>query len=671
MYHSPELSGANMSLQGKHTLFFLFTCVFPFLVEVWAPRPCAAAQIRRNGIEDIKIFVRAADGSQLSQIAQVSLMDQSNQVVEQATTHGGLVEFYGVKGGNYSLEIVAAGYQKYVEYLDIGASGGGVFNIALQPSGDARESHVAIGPPLLSPAAQKALAKSCEALRANHLKDARIHLDAAYRLVPNNPEVNYLFGLYWAKTTDWAQAKTYWEKTLSLSPSHQRALLALSEALIREKKYPDAVKLLNQAVDATPSAWRPYALLAEAYLHQGSLEQSIQQSEHALELGHGQAAPVQPILLRALLQHGDNQRALDILRTQVQAHPDDQVSKKQLQDLENLLTPQSIELAASRSLDFPLASLTPLADFSPVPSNWLPPDIDEKVPAVLPGHACDLDDVLTKAAANVRELVSNVDKYTATESLFHESVNKWGVVSSSENLSFNYLVSIQEINPGSLSVEEVRDAGRGAAKFPDHILTNGLPSQVLIFHPYYSGHYSMTCEGMARWNGGLAYQVYFRQKSDQPNTMRYYRLGLSGKGYPVAIKGRAWISADTYQIVRMEAALVAPIPQIQLLADFTISEYGPVHFKKTGQDMWLPKLVEYYYDWRGKRGHRRHKFDNYLLFSVEDQQRISDPQNTDSPAAPTARHTPPPVKSYGFSRSRKVCRHPGRPFSRRRLPSES
>jgi tetratricopeptide (TPR) repeat protein len=641
MYYA-STGGTDMpSLLRRHPLFFLLASMYPFLLGGWALPPRALAQIRGNGIEDIKIYVRAADGSQLSEIAEVSLIDQFNQVVQQGTTRGGFVEFYGVKGGNYTLQVVAANYEKHLEPLDVGESGGGVFAIALRPAGNNHQIRAAAGPPLLSPVAQKELAKSSEALRTNNLKEAHIHLDTAYRLVPNNPEVNYLFGLYYAKTGDWQQAKTHWEKTLSLAPEHLRAILALSEALIREKNYPEAVQLLHQTAEANPEAWRPHALLAEAYLQQGSLEESIQQAERALELGHAQAAPVQTVLVRALLQKGDKQRAIDILRAQVQAHPEDLACQKQLQDLQNPPTPRSTENATIAPLELPRASLTPLADSPPVPSNWLPPDIDEQVPPVLPGHVCNLDQVLPKAAARVKELVSNVDKYTATESLFHESVNKWGLVSFSDNLSFNYLVSIQEIKPGALSVEEHRESRRAPVAFPDHIVTNGLPSLPLIFHPYYSGNYAMTCEGKASWNGGMTYQIYFRQRPDKPNTMRYYRLGVGGQAVPAALKGRAWVSADSFQIVRMEAALLEPIPTIQLLADFTIIEYGPVHFKKIDQDMWLPKSVEYYYDWRGKRAHRHHKFDNYLLFSVDDKQRIAAPKNTDPSGDPAGEHSSP------------------------------
>jgi hypothetical protein len=149
---------------------------------------------------------------------------------------------------------------------------------------------------------------------------------------------------------------------------------------------------------------------------------------------------------------------------------------------------------------------------------------------------------------------------------------------------------------------------------------------VLIFHPYNAGNFEMTCEGLTRWNGGLAWQVHFRQRPEKPNTIRAYRLGADGPSYPVALKGRAWILADSFQVARLETDLVAPMPQIRLVADHTAIEYGPVKFRNRNVEMWLPQSAEVFYDWRGRRIHRRHTFSNYLLFAVDDKQRISAPK---------------------------------------------
>jgi hypothetical protein len=101
---------------------------------------------------------------------------------------------------------------------------------------------------------------------------------------------------------------------------------------------------------------------------------------------------------------------------------------------------------------------------------------------------------------------------------------------------------------------------------------------------------------------------------------------MDGPSYPVALRGRAWILADSFQVARLETDLVAPVPQIKLFADHTAIEYGPVRFKNRNVEMWLPQIAEVYYDWRGHRCHRRHSFSNYLLFSVDEKQRISEPK---------------------------------------------
>jgi hypothetical protein len=40
-----------------------------------------------------------------------------------------------------------------------------------------------------------------------------------------------------------------------------------------------------------------------------------------------------------------------------------------------------------------------------------------------------------------------------------------------------------------------------------------------------------------------------------------------------------------------------------------------------------------YYDWKGKRIHRRHSFSNYMLFAVDDRQKITTPKVDEAPTA--------------------------------------
>ena len=272
------------------------------------------------------------------------------------------------------------------------------------------------------------------------------------------------------------------------------------------------------------------------------------------------------------------------------------------------------------------ASLATPASRAARESRWLPPGVDDNIPPVELEAVCNLDEVLQKAAQRIEEFVRNVERFTATESLVHENINKSGALSGTEKRRYNYMVSIEEIRPEVLAVEEYRSRGSSSEDAPGGIITRGLPALVLIFHPYYSGSFSMKCEGLADFNGKPAWQIYFRQRADKPNRIRSYKIGENGPSHPVALKGRAWFIADSYQIIGLQTDLIEALPDLRLTVDHAAVEYGPVHFSSRGVDMWLPQTAELYCDLRGKRLHRRLSFTDYLLFAVDDKEKISAPK---------------------------------------------
>ena len=593
----------------------------------------------------LDVYVRDVDGGPISQMALVTVTKMSNQYWRQITAQAGRASFDNVASGRYTVQVVAPGYVKAVEDVDVIGSGGSeLIYVTMKPESPGGEpTPVVAGPPVLAPKAQKELGKALEALRASKFAEARAHLDAVYRLAPSHPDVNFLFGVYSSLVNDWQQAKSYWEKAITIYPQHLLARVSLSDALLRENKPADAVPHLKKALELEPNSWRAHALLADADLRLGSSEEAVREAERAVELGHERAAGVRPMLARALAAQGKADRAVQVLESYLREHPADTAARMQL---DSLRPRQVLPSGPSSAPAAPAVSVTPAAAYPstvaalPLPSSWLPPDVDEKVPPVESGISCQLDVIVRNAGKRVQEFMRNVDRFTATESFFHESVNAWGFPAPPETRKFDYVVSIQEVRPGILNVDEYRNGGPSYEKFPGGTATLGLPSLVLIFHPYSAVNYDMTCEGLAHWNGGLAWQVHFRQRHDKPSTDRRYRVGEAGPSYPVALKGRAWIAADTFQIVRLETDLVAPLPEIRLVADHTTIEYGAVHFRRRDVDMWLPRTAEVFYDLKGRRVHRRHSFSNYMLFSVDDRQWIDVPKteevpSTESPSEPT------------------------------------
>ncbi len=487
-------------------------------------RPTSMIEIA--GTSSIEIHIKGPDGNPVTAAAKLTLVTPAGQIYREETTKNGTANFEGVLAKTYTVMVVAPGFEQEVRQVDArGASS--TINIQLRAM-SAEEAAFTTGLVALPPKVQKELGKVLAALHSNNPAEARIHLEAANKVAPNRAEVIYLFGQYSEQSKNPKAAKAYWTKTLGLNANHLMALLSLGKAFLQEDKAAEALPYLKRAVGAGPTSWRAYAFLADAELRQGSTDEAIQHAERALELGHGQAENVQPFLAGALARRGEKDRAIAVLQSYVKEHPADARVTKQLENLKSAAIGNGIAEAQETSEEIDDAAMVEAASRTEI-SNWLPPDIDEKVPAVEAGANCKLDYVLRETGKRIEEFVGNVDRFTATEYLTHESINKWGMASSPEKRKFDYLVSVQEVTPGSLNVDEYRsNSNHAAVDFPGGIETRGLPALVLIFHPYNAGSFEMSCEGLTHWNGKQAWQVHFRQRSDKPNRIRAYRLGLMG-----------------------------------------------------------------------------------------------------------------------------------------------
>jgi tetratricopeptide (TPR) repeat protein len=566
--------------------------------------------------------------------AVVTLITFAGHPYQQLSPDTNLAHFGDVASAEYNVRVIAPGFVPATLQVDAKPRHPAQLIFELQPL-SAEDAAFASRVAALPPKAQQQLGKAMDALRVDNTAKAQHPLENLQRLAPNHPEVNYLLGVYASKTKDEAHAKSYWTRTIELDPRHLQALLALSDIALRENDYDEAFVLSQRATQADPSSWRAQAVLASAYSRKNNNPEALQHAERAVELGHAQADTVAPMLAFLLASSGNKDGAIEVLQSYLKDHPTNTDAKAQLDRIEK---GEFIVVSASNTAeDAAVASATTAI----IPaSNWLPPDVDEKMPPVDSATGCDVAAVVTATGKRVEELMHNVDRYTATESLFHESINKWGAPDSKASRKFNYVASITEMRPGIFDLEEYRGSGGSPAEFPDGIATLGLPGLALIFHPHNAGNYDMICEGVTKWEGVPVWQIHFRQRPDKPNNMRSYQMSLNGPSKNVSLKGRAWIAVDSSQLVRLETDLVAPLPEIKLVADHIMIDYGPVHFKETGTDLWLPRSAEVFFFWNNARMHRVHSFSDYLLFSVDNQQKISAPKGADT--APDDRNSTQP-----------------------------
>jgi hypothetical protein len=256
----------------------------------------------------------------------------------------------------------------------------------------------------------------------------------------------------------------------------------------------------------------------------------------------------------------------------------------------------------------------------------IPPGIDEVVPPVLPGVSCDLPAVLHGVGVRMTQLVANLEKFSATEHVEHFKVDSADTLRSRESRSFDYVVLVSQNSDHGFQLDEYRDGSTDPSQFPAGIATEALPVMALIFHPVMVSDFKISCEGLGQWDGRPAWQVRFEQRQDRANRIRYYKI--HGNYYPVALKGRAWIDAATYQVLRLETDLVRPVKEIELTHERLSIEYGEVQFHSHELQLWLPKSAELYWERHKRSYYRRHDFSDFKVFAVDTNQKQQRPKES-------------------------------------------
>ncbi|HST10174.1 MAG TPA: tetratricopeptide repeat protein, partial [Terriglobales bacterium] len=526
----------------------------------------------------------------------------------------------------YEIEASAAGYLPTQNQLEVTDSSAPT-EIAIALRRDPAASGVDSADLLISPKARKLTKHAIGLLKSDRLAQAQKQLDQAYSLAPASPDLNFLLGYLYFKRKDFDKAGSHLATASSLSPQNAQTLTLLGRVGLEREDYQAARSVLEQAVLLDFENWLPHNLLAVAFLRQGEYEKAREEAEVAIRKGKQDASPSQLILGESLVELGRYHEGLEALDRFLQNSAQNPVSsqvRKLMAEIRDEAEAARVESAAHS--DFRLSELDPLAAL-PAPAlsikSWQPRGVDDVKPYVVPGVTCPLTQVIDQAGLRVTQLVQDVERFSAVEELLHQALDDYGIPTRIITGKYNYVASMSEPQPGRLYVDEFRSNKLSLEGYPDHIATTGFAVLALVFHPHMRENFAMTCEGLGDWRGHATWLMHFRQREDRPNHMHAYKIG--NRNQPVALKGRAWITADKFQIVRIEADLVHAIPEIQLLSEHQMVEYGPVPFPKKNTTVWLPRDAQIYFDFRKHRYYRRHSFDHYMLFSVDSGDKPKEP----------------------------------------------
>jgi tetratricopeptide (TPR) repeat protein len=532
--------------------------------------------------------------------------------------------------GKYAVSVTAVGYLSTRQEINVLNPIRQDVDIVLHRDPAAISLNEASG--VMSSKAKKESNRAVSLLKSGRLADARKHLEKAYELAPSNADLNFLIGYLYFEENDYAQAGTYLRTAASLSPHSAQTLTLLGRTNLAQKNYPAAQSALEQAILVDAENWLPYDLLADSYLHEREYSKARDEAQIAVaksvRYGKDASGAAELTLGQALLALGQNKEGIQALQAFLKQSPPANLVD-QVRAL--ITTAEKSDHAFAPSSEVATPPADPLMAVPKVAlsmQTWRPPDIDDVKPTLEPGVSCPSAQVLAGVGQRVEELVQDVTRFAAKEELFHKSIDGAGLSSSAETRKYDYVAAISP-ERGSVLIDEYHTDRSPQGGDPDGIASTGFVMLALVFHPGMQGDFNFDCEGQGRWHGQSTWLVHFRQRHDRPNHMQTYKV--AGNTYRVDLKGRAWIAADSFQIVHVEADMANPVHEIQLLSEHQIVEYGPVPFAKKKTMLWLPKNVEIYFDFRKHRYYRQYNFDDYMLFDVdvsENHKRPPDPSTS-------------------------------------------
>ena len=539
----------------------------------------------------------------------------------------GKATIYDLPPGNYIVEASAAGYLEVREdvHLEMRWS---LVTIALIMKPDEMglpKKEGASAAPILAPNARKEVQKGLEAFEKSNLVLARKHFENALAMAPGNPDVQFLMGALEAQEKNFAAADQHLEKAIQIYPNHARSLQLLGELYNQQDRGKDAVPLLEKAVALQDGSWRSHWALGVAYLKTNEPRKALAQADRAITLGKGAAGVAHLLEAQALIDLRQFDAAETSLQAFIRDDPANPYSPKARAALDLVHERQKDELTSMPLAISDTRRFVAIADLNVgvTPSKdsiWAQPGIDDSVPSVSPSVSCSSSQVIGRVGKQVEELMSSLEKFSATERVNHFTVDKQGGLRAPQIRSFEYVVAVKQLPHGLIALDEYRDGSLDPSQFPASIATNGLPAMALVFHPQMSSDFNFVCEGMGQVSGSPAWQVHFQQKPDRPSRIHAYVI--AGNYHSVPLKGRAWIDAATYQLARLEFELVKPMPEIHLLRERVSIDYAPVQFRSRDVQLWLPSHADLLISRDNKAFFRTHSFSNFQLFSVGTGQQL-------------------------------------------------
>lgn len=601
----------------------------------WAQRTQSSRQQGQSGgqgVVTLRVNVRDARGVPPDGPATVQLNSSMGRHDIQTTHDASIATFSNVLTGEYDIEVRCLGYKTQTDHLSLSAMGP-EFSVYVYIHPDSEPS-TENGPPTgvtVTPKLQGEIEKGLDLMRKKDYEAAKAHFAKAALMAPGNPDVAYLQGTADLALQHTDAARHDFEHALSLNPSHEKALLSLGELQLRAGETNSAIATLEKAYAINGAGWRTHVFLAAAYLKAEKYPDAESHASRAVSLAQDKGAGATMLLAEAQFAQGKISDARRTWEQLISRFPNDPLTATAKHKLEQS-SPENISSAHQSSIALPAASMPTLSLLPVAERPWAPLDVDEKEYPVAPNASCDADEVLLRAFHRIKSQLENFEKFTATEHIEHQEIDRYGRSSLPRSRDFSYIVFIRPFAGDSMYLEESRNGSSDLSGFPTSLATTGLNGLgVSLLQPAFRSSFIYQCQGLANVRGQPAWQVRFQEKTSNASGIR--RWQRNGTVYNLPVKGRIWLSANSYDVLRIETDLAEPDHRLELTRDHLLVDYGLVTFSTSHTQLWLPWSAEMYMELHGKRYHHKHFLKDYMLFAVDSSNKINKPKEDPVPPA--------------------------------------
>lgn len=243
--------------------------------------------------------------------------------------------------------------------------------------------------------------------------------------------------------------------------------------------------------------------------------------------------------------------------------------------------------------------------------------------AVMDPATSSLGATLDRIGKSVEQFQKRFESVSCTEFVSQTKLGEKNKVIYKKEYEYDYMIFMDILKDG-ISVEESREEKRTKGKTKDLplLVTQGFPTLLLIFHPYYQGSFEYQYGGEEIVEKRKLVKIAFRHIRGKRSTSV---LHLKGKNYPLELKGTAWIDPDSSNIKRIRAELINPMEALGLQVFNSDVRYTPMQFASNSPTFWMPETATV--EVRTMKQHWRnvHRFEDYSLFSISSESEIAVP----------------------------------------------